>query len=140
MIDLLQCAQDAAFSMLLPLEQDADLTAILGAPVRVLQHVPENTQPPMIIIGDLDTSNEGGKDDQLENVGVQIQFVYRGPGRAPLLTMMSRGRDLLHKQRVTVEGSLLAWTWVRGSASSAATDGITYAGISEFDVFAQPAD
>lgn len=140
MIDLLQCAQDAAFSLLLPLEQDADLATILGAPAQVLQHVPENTQPPIVIIGDLDTVNEGGKDDQLEQIGVQIQFVYRGPGRAPLLTMMKRARDLLHGQRVTVEGGHLAFTWKGGSASSAAADGITYAGISEFDVFAQPAD
>ena len=140
MIDLLQCAQDAAFALALPLEQDADLAAVLGAPAQVLQHVPENTQPPIVIVGDLDTVNDGGKDDQLEQIRVQMQFVYRGPGRAPLLTMMNRARALIHDQRVTVEGGLLHFKWVTGSASIAAVDGITYAGLSEFDVFAQPAD
>lgn len=51
---------------------------------RVYQHVPADTPPPVVFLGDLDFEDDGTKGDPLLRFTVQVMAVVAGPGRKPL--------------------------------------------------------
>lgn len=132
MINLLLATQTAVFKAM---SEHTGLTAL--APV--YQHVPQDTQPPMTIVGKIESENIGGKGDQLERITVDIVTVYRGTGRAAML-------DIMHQQRLAIEAGDLAFAGVEfgtavfegAGADGPARDGVTYAGIQSFTIDAQP--
>lgn len=137
MIDLLQAAQDAAFAALKPIE------ALPGLPagMQVFQHVPQDTQPPMIVLGMMTSDDAGEKGEQVEEITLEVQYVYRGPGRAPLLAMMHAGRTALDRQEISIDGSgaLLEYPrFVSAEAGDAIADGVTYVGLQVFKFYAWP--
>lgn len=137
MIDLLQAAQDAAFAALKPIE------ALTGLPdgLKVFQHVPENTEPPMIVLGQITSDDASAKGDQVEEITLEVQYVYRGAGRAPLLSMMHAGRCALDRQEVSIDGSGALFEyprWISGEAGDALADGVTYVGLQIFKFHAWP--
>jgi hypothetical protein len=133
MIDLLQAAQTAVYQQLAAAD---GLTALCA----VYDHVPQNTQPPMTIVGDLDSENAGGKGEQYEELIVEIVAVYRGSARGPLL-------DIMHQQRIALDGQSIEHAGVTfgqpeflgAKTNGPASDGVTYAGISHFRICAEPA-
>jgi hypothetical protein len=133
MIDLLRAGQKAAFEALIG---NDDLLAL--GPVH--QHVPENSKPPMTIVGNIESENIAAKGEQCERLTIEIIALFRGASRAPLL-------DIMHQQRVALDGRQLAHDGVHfgtprflgAVADGPASDGVTYAGISTFTIDAEPA-
>ena len=132
MIDLISATASAVFAAL----QDA----IDPAMATVTQHVLEDQAPPLIVIGAIDSENQAGKGEQLERITIEIQSIFRGEGRSKLLAMMAAVRDALDGQRITASGvSFDTPRYLSASASDVAPDGVTYAGITQFEIFAEPA-
>lgn len=136
-VDLIQATQDAVFAAL-----DAQVDPSIAP---VLQHAPQGTQPPFIKIGAIDTDSQGGKGEQLEKLTVEIHSVFRGEERGPLLTMMHAARlaldSLSASVRLSADGvDFGPMSFVSATAGDASViDGLTYAGVSLFEVFAEPA-
>jgi hypothetical protein len=132
MIDLISATASAVFAAL--------NAAIDPATALVTQHVLENQEPPLIIIGAIDSENQAGKGEQFERIVLEVQSIYRGEGRAPLLVMMAEIRSALDGQPIVAAGvSLAAPRYLTASASDVAADGVTYAGITQFEIYAEPA-
>ncbi len=137
-INLIEAAQDALFAALVPLEQDATLTALLGTPVQVFQHVPENAQPPMIVLGHIASKPTGSKYDETEHVSAEVQYVFRGAERAKLLAMMKAGRLLITAGLTAAGVAFETPEWMGDEAGDAIADGVTYVGINNFEFHAEP--
>lgn len=131
-IDLLQPTQDAVFVAL------AAATMPHSAIVR--QHVKQGQEPPFVKVGQIDTENVGGKGEQAERITVEVQTIFRGEARGPLLDIMGAVRAALDGQVITAGGvNFSTPTFLGATASDAGPDGVTYAGISHFEIFAEPA-
>jgi hypothetical protein len=131
-IDLMQATQDGFYAAL-----KAGIPANVA---NVRQHVKENTPPPLVIVGTIESDNEAPKGDQLERLTVEIQSIYRGADRAVLLGIMHRVRLALDDKTIAADGVQFDTPkFLHATASDAADDGVTYAGISFFEVFAEPA-
>lgn len=131
MIDLMQAVQTAVFEL---------LDGASGVADPVFQHVLENTDPPMHIIGNIETDNIGTMSEQHEEVSLEIVTVYRGPGRALLLEKMHRVRAVLDGAALSHAGVIFPQCrFLGGTADGPATDGITYAGIGIYKILAEPA-
>jgi hypothetical protein len=130
MIDLMSATQAAVFGAL-----DDRVTL---APVH--DHVKQDTDPPFVKIGTIETISEGGKDEQAETLQVEVHTIYRGADRSALLAIMHEVREALEGQTITApDASFWTPTFIGAVASEAGPDGVTYAGISTFEVFAEPA-
>lgn len=139
-MDLMQASQDAAFGWLLPIEGDTVLAAVVGGAVQVFQHVPENTQPPFVVIGEIEEQTES-EDAQLSRIMVEVHSVYRGPSRARLLSIMHRVHVAMTVGGIVIDGVNIGKPrLLSGVASEAASDGVTYAGLQTFELLAEPAD
>lgn len=131
-VDLITPTQDAVIAKL-----KAGVPKELGS---VHQHVKQDTQPPFVMVGSIDASNEGSKGAQSESMQVELHFVTRGPSRAPLLALMGAARAALEGEQLEVEGvSFETPNWLGSTVSNAGPDGVTYAGVSTFEFIAEPA-
>jgi hypothetical protein len=131
-IDLLTPSQDAVIARL-----KAGVPPDLGT---VHQHVSQDTKPPFVMVGAIDSSNEGGKGSQTELISVELHYVFRGSTRAPLLALMQAGRASLEGQELAAPGVAFETpNWIGSTVSTAGPDGVTYAGISTFEFYAEPA-
>ncbi|WP_288338594.1 hypothetical protein [uncultured Sphingomonas sp.] len=131
-IDLLSGAQLATVKLLrnqLPADQR-----------EIVRHsLKQGTQPPFHLIGDIDTANDGDKGEQLEAITVDVHTVYRGGDRAELLAMMHQVRLATDGAKVDLGGASYRFHWDAAAASTAAADGVTYAGITSLILTAEPA-
>jgi len=101
----------------------------------VHQHVPEDTPPPVNIIGDMSGTPLGDKESGDEQIEVEITTVYQGEARKPVLDEQAKIIAALDEQHLAVTG----WTIrpVKESASAfLMPDGETYLGTTRFTVFA----
>jgi len=131
-VDLLTASQDAVITRLM-----AGVPSELGT---VHQHVKQDTPPPFVMVGAIDSSNEGGKGSQSETISVDLHFVFRGPTRAPLMALMHAARVALDGQELSAPGIAFETpNFVASTVSNAGPDGVTYAGISTFEFIAEPA-
>jgi hypothetical protein len=136
MLDLVQAAQDAVFATLKALEGQNGLPAGWGA----FQHVPQDREPPFSMIGMIASTNDDSRGEQTELIAVELQHVYRGAGRAPLLDMMHAARAALDNQPLATSEALFeAPRFQRAEVSDALADGVTYVGIQTFEFYAEPA-
>jgi len=136
-IDLLSAASDGIFSL---------LDATIGADVAEVTTETPHWEPgdtgerQIVLIGDIDAGNEGGKDEQAERLTVQVVVIYRGTQRSKLHALMHRVRIALEHQVPTIAGvEFGSIDWNGAASSPPARDGITHAGIQEFEVTANPA-
>jgi hypothetical protein len=127
MIDLMSAGQEAVF---VALEAGVDLAS-------VHDHVKQDTDPPFVKIGEITTSNEGTKGDQAEILEVEVHTVYRGADRSVLLAIMHQEREALDEQTLSAGGAAFRVRFVSAAASDAGPDGVTYAGIGVFELFAE---
>jgi hypothetical protein len=101
----------------------------------IYQHVPEDTPPPVNIIGDMTgepLEDKGGGDERIE---LTIDTVYQGEARKPVLDEQDKISAALDEKTLTVTG----WTIrpVKLSADALLLpDGETYLGTTRFTVFA----
>lgn len=131
-VDLIEPAQDAVIALL-----KAGVPAELGS---VHQHVKQDTKPPFVMVGSIDSTNEGAKGSQTELISVELHFVFRGSARAPLIKLMHAARAALEGQELSAPGITFETpNFIGATVSTAASDGVTYAGISTFEFYAEPA-
>jgi hypothetical protein len=129
MIDLITATQDAIYAAL-------NVPAITSQ-WPVFQHVPEGTKPPYIVVADIDA--EPGQTKGSQDITVDIVSVHVGKGRRPLLAMMHAVFETLDGQPIVAAGAELeAPRWL-GAETSPAEDGVTYGGLQQFSVAAEPA-
>ena len=99
------------------------------------QHVPEDTPPPVNIIGDLSGEPLGAKGDPDEEVTVEINTVFQGEARKPVLEEQARIIAALDEQSFTAGGFTIR-PLKAGSDAVLLPDGETYLGTARFTVFA----
>ncbi|MDF1506265.1 hypothetical protein [Roseisolibacter sp. H3M3-2] len=132
MIDLVTPVQAAALGALL-----ADVPAELGGAVDAPK---PNQAPPFNMIGAIVSSNEGGKGDQAERFEFEVHSIYRGTDRGPLLAQSHAVKAALHNRALEADGVLLTEPqWIDGAISEAGPDGVTFAAINTFEIYAEPA-
>jgi hypothetical protein len=130
-LDLLSGAQDAIIKLIrdaLPADQRSMVRHTLD----------ENFAPPFHLVGDLTTDSAGGKEEQLEDIGADLHTVYRGDDRSDLLAMMHTVRCAIDEAEIELGGAVYKFTWRGAIASAAASDGVTYAGITTIEISAEP--
>ncbi len=128
----MQAVQDAFFVTL--------AAAVPNERSRILVHVPQDTKPPFTLIGAIASDNEAGKGEQYERFEVEVQSIYRGGDRGELLSVMHLVRTALDDVALSAEGVDFANPRFLGAAvSDVAPDGVTYSGVMNFEVYAEPA-
>jgi hypothetical protein len=141
-VDLLTPAQDAVFTALSPIEALAG-TGDLPAGLGVFQHIPQDSKPPMVVIGNVTSTNKTDNDDeQDEEIRVEVHCMYAGEGRVPLLAMMNAVRQALQGKQLPAQPGI--WFETPRFLTSEGTtawenDGITYVGLSIYEFRASPA-
>jgi hypothetical protein len=131
-IDLVEIARGAVFVAI-----DAGL-ADTGA--TAFDHVSQDTDPPFVKLGDIEWVNEGGKDDLVLKLSIDVVTIYRGGDRAELLAIMHANFLALHGATLSADDvELSPPELLGGSASGPASDGVTYAGLQTFELYAEPA-
>lgn len=130
--DLVEAARGAVFV--------AIAAGLEGANAVALDHVPQDQPGNFVQLDDLDWTNEGGKRDPELRITIDVVSIYRGQDRAELLAIMHANERSLVDATLTATGvSISGVDLVGGSASGAAPDGLTYAGLQTFELFAEPA-
>ena len=102
--------------------------------------VPQDQEGNFVQIDDLDWSNEGGKHDPELQVAIDVVTIYRGENRSELLAIMHANYRALIEAPIEAEGVTITGVQLLGGfASGAGPDGLTYAGLQSFVLFAEPA-
>ena len=117
--------------------------ALSGAPALtalapVFQHVPQGTEPPIVIVADIEEDAEafGAKgDDQDVSATLVVVTLVRGESRKALFDIEHQVRLALKDRRETRSGWDLAFTYA-GTTGVLWEDGQTYEGQSRFTVIA----
>ncbi|OWK27578.1 hypothetical protein [Sphingomonas dokdonensis] len=130
--DLVEAARGAVFV--------AIAAGLEGLNAVALDHVPQDQPGNFVQLDDLDWSNEGGKQDPELRITIDVVTIYRGQDRAELLGIMhANERALVDAPIVADDVAITGVSLVGGSASGAGPDGLTYAGLQTFELFAEPA-
>jgi hypothetical protein len=107
---------------------------------QVFQHVPENTPPPVVIIGEDDVDPTiGGKGERFERHELTILTVVQGPGKRPLRLLQEQVRAALDNRPITAAGANLSDPVFLSVTDQLLADGLTYYGEQRFLIFAEPA-
>jgi hypothetical protein len=131
-INLVEAARGAVFI--------AIAAGLAGVNAVALDTVPQDQEPNFVQLDDLDWINEGGKRDPELRITIDIVTIYRGEDRAELLAIMHANERALVDVRLEADGVILqGGRVVAGSASGAGPDGVTYAGLQTFELYAEPA-
>jgi hypothetical protein len=104
----------------------------------VFQHVPEQTQPPVVIIADVTAEPAGGKDGGLDRMTVEIITMVRQPSRAALYALMAAVRGEIEDAALPPQAGVeLSRPVFDASDDEILDDGETYMGTQRFTLFAQ---
>jgi len=108
--------------------------------VSVQHTMKQGAQPPFVLVGNIE-SDPVDDDGQLELLSVEIQSVYRGSDRGELLALMHRVRSACDGVALPEQDGVAFGLprFAGAAASSTPADGVTFAGITNFEVHAQPA-
>lgn len=108
---------------------------------QVHQHVPDNTVPPVVIIGDIGIENQGTKDSPLLKFDVTIVSVVAGPSRKPLDAVQAEVLDALDGWRATntAEVGFGELTFVNGSGRLLPSEEAIYYGEQTFSGYVMAA-
>lgn len=129
MTDLADAVQAALFASL--------SAGVTRAPVFTI--VPDNTQPPSVVIGDSQSEQIGGKGSDVERHDVVIRSIIGGTSRRDLFALMKEVKDALHNQPLSFAGALLSPAVLTSGASIRDIEEKVLIGEQSFTVFAQPA-
>lgn len=127
MIDLMSACQEAVYVAL--------AAGVTNASVH--DHLVQDTEPPFVKIGEITTTNEGTKGSQAETLEVEVHTIYRGADRGALLAIMHQEREALDEQILSAGGATFRSKFVSAAVSDAGSDGVTYAGLSVFELFGE---
>lgn len=131
-IDMLTATQDAVI---------AAIRAALPEDQRgMVKHtIAQDTLPPFHLVGEIDTDNQSNRDEQFEQLTVNIYTVYRGSDRRDLLALMHPVRVALDLTTLTIAGVSFTSRFNGASVTRAGSDGVTFSGITQIDITAEPA-
>jgi hypothetical protein len=101
----------------------------------LFQHVPEDTPPPVTIIGDISSEPIGGKGDTDERASLTIVSVIQGEARKPLMAIQKQIKLLLDGKSLTRPGWVLHFAFA-GTDGVLDEDGTSYIGNTRFTVLA----
>jgi hypothetical protein len=131
-IDLMSAVQAGVFSGL-----EANMPAELA---QVFDTAPQDFKGSLVLLGAIESSNEGRPGEQRERFEVEVHAVYQGKDRSKLLKIMHAARIALDEQPIAADGADLSRpTYLAGAADTVASNGVTYAGLLTFEIFAEPA-
>lgn len=91
----------------------------------VYQHVPENTQPPAVMIRDISIADEGGKGDSLERATVSIIVSYRGTKGTTSAALVDVVKDTL-RSGISTADLTVDHPMISDDGGEQGDDGITY--------------
>lgn len=136
-IDLISATSDGAIALLTG-AIDEDVAEVTTNPDQI--DPTDTTERQFVIMGDIDSDNEGGKGGQLELITFQIVVVYRGRQRWKMHVLMHQVRLALEDNAPEAVGAVFQRVrWLGAKSSPQGADGITHAGIVEFEVYAEAA-
>jgi hypothetical protein len=105
----------------------------------VYQHVPDNAQPPLVIIDDLTQEPDGGKDGGLDRCTIDIVTVWRSSRRADLYGLMAAVRNAVEGASLPQTEAVMSAPIFESADDDLGDDGVTYIGTQRFSLWAQPA-
>lgn len=105
----------------------------------VYQHVPEDTNPPVVIVADMstDAAKHSSKESVRQDCQIELTIasVFKGEARAPILAIEEEVLAALHQHRETRSNWQLTFIY-DSSDGSLLEDGETYVNNIKFKVFA----
>lgn len=116
----------------------AAFTLLSAAPsigAAVHQHVPEDTPPPVVIIGDMDAQPLATKGDRDRRVTLSVVTVTVAEERKPMLAIQGHIESRLDGAIMDVEGWSLTFSFV-GDDAVLTPEGDGYVGNSNFTILA----
>ncbi|WP_022681158.1 DUF3168 domain-containing protein [Sphingobium bisphenolivorans] len=111
------------------------LSAVTGLGAPVYQHVPENTPPPVVIIGDIETVPLGGKDDPDRRATLSVMTVTEAEERKSLLQIKGKAEAALDGVQAEHDGWQLSFSLL-GATAVLTAEGDGYVGESRFQILA----
>lgn len=136
-VDLLSATSDGFFA-LLDAAIDAETAEVATDPTPI--EPGDTSDRRYVIIGDIGFANEGAKGEQEELLEVEIVVIYRGTQRSELHILMHLVRDALDGALPEAAGVHFGTIdFIDGASSRPAADGVTRAGVLNFQVSAEPA-
>ena len=115
------------------LNGDSTLDGIVGNN-RIFDNVPQDTDYPYVVIGNINVINRGTKslDGNEYNVDIDVWSTYRG--KKEISEAMERIYELLHDTTYTVSGANMVISQVRNTITLVENDGITRHGVLSLSV------
>lgn len=124
--------------------QTAVFDALTATPmpggVPVWQHVPDNTEPPVVAIGMITLTPAGGKGGGLDQAEIDVLTFVRQNGREFMTPLMAEVRARIEGRVLTAAGASLSRPVFESDDDSLESDGETYSGTQRFSLFVQPSD
>lgn len=103
----------------------------------VMQHVPEDTAPPVVIIDQIGLEPVEVKGGGFDHATVEIVTIYRGEKRADLFAIEAAVRAVLENKPITASGATLSNPVFAGHDVQRVEDGVTYIGTQRFETWVQ---
>jgi hypothetical protein len=132
MIDSASAVQQASFAALNGTTAVTDLAEVWQAP-------PEDSQPPLVLIGDVSLEPIGGKDGGLDRATFEIVTLIREPDQTALFALQMAVRNAIDGQAITASGALISLPTFLSADVEMLEDGETYMGTQRFETIVQPA-
>jgi hypothetical protein len=132
MIDSASAVQQASFAALNGATAVTDLAEVWQSP-------PEDSQPPLVLIGDVSLEPIGGKDGGLDRATFEIVTLVRQPDQTALFALQMAVRNALDEQTITATGALISNPVFLSAEVEMLEDGETYMGTQRFETIVQPA-
>lgn len=102
----------------------------------VFQHAPEDTEPPVVIVGDIDKATPiGASDDPDRRIPLTIVVITEGEQRRPCLLLIGQVEKILSGATLSAGGFTIRPCF-DNSTAVLAEDGASYVGLCLFEVLA----
>jgi len=106
---------------------------------QVFEHVPDEAEPPFVVVDKITLTDASGKGGGLDHVEFDVVSFHTGAGREFLTPIMAENRQRIEGQALTVDGATLSRPAFVSSDTGVLDDAITYFGTQRFSLFVQPA-
>lgn len=114
--------------------------AELNSLARVFQHVPDDREPPLTIVGEMTARPIGGKGSQFDEIEFEVLTAFRANGREFMRPAMAKARELLEGQPLSAPGAAISPPEFLSDDDELLEDGVTYLGTQRFKLTVQPQD
>lgn len=101
--------------------------------------VPDNTKPPVVVVGDGSFEQIGGKGGNAERHDVVVRSFVGGTSKADLFALMQQVKNALHEQPLTSAGAALSRCIMTSGTEVRDIDDNVLVGEQRFFVIASPA-